>query len=141
MNRILVTLTLFGLALFWGVGCARTSTASPTDYASLVDALREQGVTVESAGTVSQPFFTVEGQAITVNGEQVQVFVFADTAAASAAAAQVSDDGSSVGTNMITWIAAPHFYQAGRLIVLYIGDQAAVQSALESVLGEQFAGR
>jgi hypothetical protein len=141
VNRILVTLTLFGLALFWGVGCARTSTASPTDYASLVDALREQGVTVESAGTVSQPFFTVEGQAITVNGEQVQVFVFADTAAASAAAAQVSDDGSSVGTNMITWIAAPHFYQAGRLIVLYIGDQAAVQSALESVLGEQFAGR
>ncbi len=141
MNRILVTLTLFGLALFWGVGCARTSTASPTDYASLVDALREQGVTVESAGTVSQPFFTVEGQAITVNGEQVQVFVFADTAAASAAAAQVSDDGSSVGTNMITWIAAPHFYQAGRLIVLYIGDQAAVQSALESVLDEQFAGR
>jgi hypothetical protein len=141
VNRILVTLTLFGLALFWGVGCARTSTASPTDYASLVDALREQGVTVESAGTVSQPFFTVEGQAITFNGEQVQVFVFADTAAASAAAAQVSDDGSSVGTNMITWIAAPHFYQAGRLIVLYIGDQAAVQSALESVLGEQFAGR
>lgn len=141
MKRILVTLVLFGLALFWGVGCARTPAASSTDYADLVDALREQGVTVESAGTVSQPFFSVEGQAITVNGEQVQVFEFAGTAAASAAAAQVSEDGSSVGTNMITWIGAPHFHQTGRMIVLYVGNQAAVLSALEAVLGEQFAGQ
>lgn len=112
-----------------------------TNYVSLVDALRAEGVTVEPAGTISQPFFSVEGQAITVNGEQVQVFEFADAAAASAAAQDVSPDGSSVGTSMMTWVAPPHFYKTDKLIVLYIGENEAVLAALESVVGEQIAGR
>ncbi|MDH4179551.1 MAG: hypothetical protein OEV33_03495 [Armatimonadota bacterium] len=141
MTRILATISLLGLVLVWGVACAQTPGVSPTDYVGLVEALRDEGVTAEPAGMVSQPFFSVEGQAITVNGEQVQVFEFADAAAAEAAAALVSEDGSAVGTNMISWIAPPHFYQHGRLVVLYVGDQTAIQSALESVLGEQFAGR
>jgi hypothetical protein len=35
----------------------------------------------------------------------------------------------------------PHFYRSGRLIVLYVRDDAAVLLALESVLGTQFAGQ
>ena len=31
-------------------------------------------------------------------------------------------DGSSVGTNMITWISTTHFFKKEKLIVIYIGE-------------------
>jgi hypothetical protein len=42
---------------------------------------------------------------------------------------------------MVTWVAAPHFYQAGRILVLYVGDDPAILELLEGALGPQFAGR
>lgn len=149
MQRQIGVLLLFVLVLGIVTACGRGTAASPdavshgnevTDYVSLVDALRAEGATVEPAGSVSQPFFSVEGQAVTVNGEQVQVFEFADAATVDAAAEDISPDGSSVGTSMMTWVAPPHFYKAGKLIVLYVGENEAVLTALESVLGEQIAG-
>ena len=133
----------------WSIGCAGQQPPPPppshggpvTDYVSLIDNLRAAGATVEPAGEVSQPFFSVKGNAITVNGENVQVFEYADAATADTEAALVSPDGSSVGTTMISWVAAPHFYKTGRLIVLYVGDDTAVINVLEDVLGAQFAGR
>jgi hypothetical protein len=41
---------------------------------------------------------------------------------------------------MMTWIATPHFYSGGQLIVLYVGDQSSTMNLLEEVLGSQFAG-
>ncbi len=112
-----------------------------TDYISLIDNLRQDGATVEPAGELTQPFFSVNGRVIVVNGGDVQVFEYADAAAAEAEAALVSPDGSSIGTSMPFWVAPPHFYRAEKLIVLYIGDSEAVTDVLESALGQQFAGR
>ena len=39
------------------------------------------------------------------------------------------------------WVAPPHFYKAGRIIILYIGENATVMDVLNSLLGVQFAGR
>ena len=110
------------------------------DYISLIDNLRQAGATVEPAGELTQPFFSVNGAVITVNGSDVQVFEYADAADAEAEAALVSPDGSSIGTSNVRWIASPHFYRAEKLIVLYIGDSEAITDLLESVLGQQFAG-
>lgn len=112
-----------------------------TDYVSLIDQLRTAGATVELAGAVSQPFFSVKGQVIKVNGEDVQVFEYTDAAAAEAEAATVSPDGGSIGISMVTWVAAPHFYKTGKLIVLYVGDNQTIITTLETALGPQFAGR
>ncbi|MEE8413089.1 MAG: META domain-containing protein [Dehalococcoidales bacterium] len=111
-----------------------------TDYISLIDNLRQAGATVEPAGELTQPFFSVSGRVIVVSGGDVQVFEYADGAAAEAEATLVSTDGSSIGTTMVSWVAPPHFYQAGRLIVLYVGDGTDVINVLEAVLGQQFAG-
>jgi hypothetical protein len=106
----------------------------------VVDALRTHGVSVEPAGSVEQPFFPVSGQIIKVNGQDVQVFEFEDADAAQDAAATVDQSGSAIGTSMVTWVEAPHFYHQGRVIVLYVGTNETVLEALESVLGPQFAG-
>ena len=125
-----------------GPGAPPTSHGGPVrDYVSLIDNLRAAGATVEPVGEVRQPFFSVPGQAITVNGEQVQVFEYPDAGSAAAAAARISPDGGTIGTTMVTWVGPPHFYRAGKVIVLYVGDSRAVISVLERVLGPQFAGR
>jgi hypothetical protein len=56
-------------------------------------------------------------------------------------AAQVAPDGGSIGTSMVTWVATPHFYKTGRILVLYVGDDQAILDLLEGALGPQFAGR
>ncbi len=143
-----IIVTLFVIT-FLLVACGGQETPTPpvshggpvTDYVSLIDNLRAAGATVEPAGEVSQPFFSVEGWIINVNGEEVQVFEYADAGSADAEAALVSPDGGSVGTTMMQWVATPHFYKAGKLIVLYVGDSDSVADALEAALGSQFAGR
>ncbi|MFQ5969191.1 MAG: hypothetical protein ACE5J2_01665 [Nitrososphaerales archaeon] len=111
------------------------------DYSSLIDNLHSTGAIVEPSGEVSQPFFSVKGQVIKVNGDDVQVFEYADSTAADSEAGLVSPDSSSIGTSMVHWVATPHFYKSEKLIVLYVGDNMAVIDALEAVLGPQFAGR
>lgn len=154
---------LVALAMFMLAACAPQATpaAAPTvappvaatqppavshgghveTYTDVGDALRAEGVTVEPAGTIEQPFFPVQGQIIRVNGQDVQVFEFSDEAAAEAAAATVGSSGSAIGTTMVDWVEPPHFFRAGRVIVLYVGSDMAVLDALNAALGPQFAGR
>ncbi len=110
-------------------------------YDGLVAALLANGSTVDPAGPLTQPFFVPEGKLIKVDGNDVQVFEFPTEPDAQSAIESVSPDGSSVGTTMILWVEAPHFYRSGKLIVLYVGEEVAVVDALEVVLGAQIAGR
>ncbi len=110
------------------------------DLKGLIGGLRAGGARVRRAGRVSQPFFSVRGRALTMHGEQVQVFEYANAEAAEREARLVDPSGSSVGTSMMSWTGPPHFYKGGRLIVLYVGGNRGVIRALESALGPQFAG-
>ena len=132
-------------------GCANTSlAASPAattgpvaveDQATLISAVEASGATVEIGEPVSQVFFDAEGNILKVNGADVQVFEYASAEEMESEASQVSSDGGSIGTSMVTWIDVPHFYKAGRIIVLYVGSDAFVLDLLENALGPQFAGR
>jgi hypothetical protein len=135
-----VALAILVALIFTGIGCSQES-GNATDYVSLVDNLRQAGATVNPAGDVTQPFFSVSGLVIRVDGEDVQVFEYADADDAKKDADLVSPGGSSIGTHMASWIAPPHFYQAGQLIVIYVGATDDVLDVLEEVLGVQFAGQ
>jgi hypothetical protein len=132
-------LALVGMVALIALG-ACTSTSSPTDLDSLINSLEDTGAVVQPAGDISQPFLAVTGQVIKVDNTDVQVFEYSDTTAANADADMVSADGSSVGTTIISWVATPHFYKSGKLMVLYVGDNQAVINTLQEVLGSQFAG-
>ncbi|MCZ6775442.1 MAG: hypothetical protein O7D34_03160 [Ignavibacteria bacterium] len=111
------------------------------DVASLMDSLRVAGATVAQSGELEQPFFSEKAQIITVNGGDVQVFEYAKADAAEDEAAKVASDGSTIDNNIVQWVATPHFYKTGNLIVLYVGESEDVMNVLETVLGSQFAGR
>jgi hypothetical protein len=96
---------------------------------------------VEVMAEPSFSFFPVRAVRLTAAGENVYVFEFADAAAAATSASRFSGDGSTVGMTHVDWIAAPHFYRSGTLVVLYVGSTHALLDALEQRLGPQFAGR
>lgn len=136
--------------IFAASGCSQVNaTPSPIastkppgveDKTSLVAALEAAGATVVTGDSISQDFFTVEGSTIKVNGADIQVFEYGDTQALEKDASQVAPDGGSVGTSIMMWMDTPHFYKAGRILVLYVGSDQTTLSLLEKVLGPQFAG-
>lgn len=107
---------------------------------NLVDALRSAGLTLQDAGTVEQPFYSVPAHVYQIDGRDLQVYEFSSAAEAERAAAQVAPDGGSIGTHSMAWMAPPHFFRKDRLVVNYIGTSSETLAALERVLGPQFAG-
>jgi hypothetical protein len=155
-SQVLIILLMLAFLL---IGCAGNSAVDATmtspaastetpvaeypdveDTESFLTALEVSGTTVERGESISQPFFSPEGSIIKLNGADVQVFEYENAEAMEKEASQVAPDGGSIGTSMVTWMDTPHFYKAGRLIVLYVGGDQTILSLLENRLGPQFAG-
>ena len=145
-------------------GCAQPAPAGPShgvvsattratshggvvdDQVSLVDNLRQRAVTVEVAGAAEQPFLSVKGTQLRLSGVGLATPVTIesyeyDTAAAATQDAEQIDPNGDPKTSKIAWGAPPHFYRAQRLIVLYVGADAATMRLLASLLGPPFVGR
>jgi hypothetical protein len=152
-HKIFISVSLLVIALLFTACASKLATQAPEvasdiskgeiakDQASLVDSLRAKNVEVEIGDAVEQAFFTVKGQIIKINGVDVQIFEYEAAKNMEADAAQISTDGGSIGTSMVSWVATPHFFKSGRILILYVGDDNAVYDLLKGVLGEQFAGR
>jgi hypothetical protein len=97
-------------------------------------------LTVEPTGSISQPFFSMPGQTLRVNGQDIQVFEFEDSTSTESQAKEISPDGMSIGHTVVQWISPPHFYATGKIIVLYLGTDPEFLKKLETALGKQIAG-
>ena len=138
-----------------GVACSRATgerpppfPGPPDELRALASDLRSRGATVQIGEAASEPFFSAAGRLLLVNGQEVRVFGFETSKAATAAAAAVSPDGYSVGASeggtttvsQIEWVDTPHFYRRASLIVLYLGKDSATLKLLDALMGRQFAG-
>ena len=116
----------------------RTPKGKQAGYRNLISKLRGKGVTVKASNErVSQPFFSVKGRILMVNDQALQVFEFSNAARAAAETKRVG----ATATVSAAWIAPPHFYHRGKLIVLYVGGDQSILKILTMVLGPQFAGK
>jgi hypothetical protein len=111
------------------------------DFNKFIEELELIDVSIGMGDSISQPFFTPQGQIVRLNGEDLQVYEYRNEEEATDEAKLVSADGNSVGTSMITWIDTPHFYQSGRIIVIYVGNNPQVIETLTELLGLQFSGK
>ena len=84
--------------------CGGDNPSSPDstafDLSALIQRLRDQGATVESIRSIAQPFFSVAGQVLRVNGEEVQAFEYATETGCAGGGGQVSPNGFTIGTTM-----------------------------------------
>lgn len=111
------------------------------DLLRLIRKLRAHGTTVVlTRERVEQPFFSPSARIVNINGEGVQVFEYSQVSAADKEAMLVNSDGMSIGTTRPSWMAPPHFFKTGRLIVLYVGNEQTILKILEGAIGRQFAG-
>jgi hypothetical protein len=114
---------------------------SVEDFDNLIKAFEITGASIKIGDSISQPFFSVEALMVSLDGVDIQVFEYPNDGAVEADVTAISPDGSSVGTTMPFWVASPHFFKSGRLIVLYIGSDPDILATLESILGPQIAGQ
>ena len=74
-----------------------------------------------------------------VNHAQVSVYEYANERTAQTEAAKISPGGDRIGNAIVDWWMAPHFYQVGKLLVLYVGSERPTLALLGSILGTPFA--
>jgi hypothetical protein len=143
VKRLLVLIAL----LLTACGTVPQSHGGPVqDQVSLIDTLRKSEI-VDISGTIAQPFLHPDsGTAIKLSGgtltapADVQLFEYRSAAAAATDAHMIRADGSGTATTTVDWVAPPHFFLKGRVLVIYVGTDPAVVNLLTSVLGSQFAG-
>jgi hypothetical protein len=115
------------------------------DHVSLVDNLRSRGLTVTPLESIAQPFLRGDGTVLGIGGAgiaptRLQSFQYESAEAATADAATFGPDGSPNGIH-VDWLAPPHLYLKGRVLVIYVGADEAVTGLLTDLLGPQFSGR
>ena len=99
----------------------------------LIARLQATGASVQRAGQSSaDPLFMVPGTVLSINGSGPRVNVYEYPTGLRAAEVAASVPGETV---KITWIATPHVYRAGRLLVVYVGISQDVLGLLAQVLG------
>lgn len=113
----------------------------PTDPAAgLAAALEAAGAEVRQAGVFNTEPLGGQGVSLCVAGQQVSVYVYATAQEREVVAARIDPtDPSNLGTSIVEWAGNPKFWQADRIIVLYLGGDPAVEAGLSSVLGQPFA--
>lgn len=108
-------------------------------YVSLLKHLQSEDIEVKTLGISRQPFFSIRSMNLTLNGELVHVFDYSNITAAQKDKALVSPDAQFIDNTRMRWTGTPHFYNSEEVIVLYVGDDKKIISALESGMGAQFA--
>ncbi len=125
------------------------------DYNSLIIDLSNPGDTVEQLGrprgrrSEVWPSVKVDVCNIAVNDERIVVYEFRDAQVVETEAGYVSPDGyryqvpieSDMYAGVIhEWVAPPHFFKKGRVIVRYVGSDVSLVKELRRILGTEFAG-
>lgn len=122
-------------------GSSPSSGAPDSDPASALEAaLQAAGAEVRTTGDFSTEPLGGKGIGLCVAGQEVSVYRY-ETAEERAAVASRIDpkDPSKFGTSIVEWAGNPKFWQADRLIVLYLGSDPAVESGITVILGQPFA--
>ncbi len=131
------------LVLLAACQAAPTPTPAPTargGVEGLVAALSAAGQATTVAGNFSAEPVGGEGVTVCVGAEALQVYVFLDHEAALAAASKIDpQDPSKIGTSLVTWMGTPRFWLRENVLVLYLGQDAATDAVLRTVLDQPFA--
>src|SRR5215207_413571 len=84
--------------------------------------------------------FDAQGGLMCVGSEPVQLYVFGSVRAREEAARLIDPaNPSDMGTTMVDWNGRPRLWQRDRMIIVYLGEDAATETLLRGVLGEPFA--
>ncbi|HEU4785165.1 MAG TPA: hypothetical protein VFS83_17640 [Ktedonobacterales bacterium] len=143
LRHLMLAMLAAGFAVVFVACGASTGAGSVHDVASLADHLRAQGAQIEMGSTIKHPFLAIPGQIMTVNGQDIEVFQYANAQALANDTRTIDPDGciGTVGGSMLDpWTAPPHFFKSQGVMIIYLGSDAKMLQLLTNVMGKQFAG-
>jgi hypothetical protein len=134
---LLVILTACGQSAAPAARTAPDVSQDPVTIGGSADASRAP-VTIGGSADASQAPVTIGGG--NPGTELVPGNPSSHGGAVAAELDQIGPDGNHKGMT-VAWKSTPHFFQKDKLLVLYVGDDAAVLGILTELLGAQVAGR
>lgn len=106
----------------------------------LVAALGDAGVDAKKDDVISTEPIGGLGATVCVGEETLRIYEFIDHEAALAASVKIDRaNPSQIGGTIVTWSGKPRFWLRDRIIILYLGEDAATDATLRTVLGPPFA--
>lgn len=157
-GRLVATLTVLAVATACsgqsGTPSVIPSTGSPateapsappvTDYSSFIDGLEAAGFDVRQGEPILDGTLFGPGQSVFIDGVRVSTYEYPTEEALDEFRGSVRDHGYAVpvkgGVAHVDWIAPPHFFAEGKLLVLYLRQEQRTLDALDLLFGRPFAG-
>ena len=136
------TVLLLLITVLLLLGCSKEF--SEATYNRLLTELREMGYDVD-AKSVQVDILQGQRRWLTIDEtENISVYLYESPGKMEKDASYIDEGGSSYRNGEssveISWVSLPHFYRKDNIIVLYVGEDAHIISALEEIMGDQFAG-
>lgn len=116
------------------------SPTAATGLKELVADLNARGASAKIGSAFLAEPLGGQGMSVCVGDETLQTYEMIDHEAALATSVKIDrDDPSKVGNAIVEWSGQPRFWLRDRIIVLYLGDDAATDTLLRNLLGPPFA--
>jgi len=108
---------------------------APLDLASLTVALTDRQATVTEIEPQPSGFFAGTPSGLCVNDRQIRVYEYDTVDDRESESTEITPDGQPNALTFVSWVGPPRFFAAGRLIVLDLSGDGAVEDLLASVMG------
>lgn len=102
--------------------------------------MKKSGYKITNSKQVSGGILKGSLTAVEINNERIGIYEYKSSDEMEMDAKTISADGTFVGNGIYEWIAKPHFYKGGNIIISYIGDDKEIIEKISKFMGQQFAG-
>jgi hypothetical protein len=100
---------------------------------------RKEGAMVEFVEKGTDPNLDGKGESLKIGSDEVLVFEYPSPAAMNANVAKIGPDATMDLGRLKPWPVPAKLFRKGRMIVVYVGDNAQIVEPLKAYLGEPFA--
>ncbi len=107
---------------------------------ALIHNLEKLGLFTEPAGTIQRKYISPEGLVLTVYGDNIQVFEYANSATANSEADSFALRYAST-TRPTSWKKQVSLFYKDKTLVYYFGTNESILGSLEAVFGPSIAQR
>lgn len=123
-----------GTALHAGTDSSVAETSLGSGTANLITEMKKEGFNVSPVGVTSKQGMSVPGQIISIDGETLLAFEYANSESAGREANMLASSYSQK-TKTSIWDVRTHIYQSGSVVLFYLGTNDAITQKLTSYAG------
>jgi len=123
-----------------GLSANRIDIAPPNiqNTKELISSLQKAGYKIKTIQFVGDGILSGDLTTIDIDGDTIGIYEYKNNQEMEEQAKTIH--GSRIGNSFYDFIATPHFYKNGNIIVSYIGINTKTIKKIEKLMGKQFEG-